>query len=121
MKEKVKKYIEKIGNIDEWFKLLETKKDVIQNVFASLEEKNIELTNNDQMHEIYLGIEFGLTARQIMVYANPNISVHLWEYVRRALQLGIPVEILEPIMKEGFALEKVNNAKRQFFIEKLYS
>ena len=116
------KYVSLIYDIDEWYELLKTKKSVIQNVFSCLEEKNIELNDNQQMFAIYMGIYTGLTAQQIMLYVQPKFKVHVWKSLREALALGVSIERLKPLVdEEKFDWVKFKEIKSQYFIELLYS
>ena len=123
MKDKFLKYIENCQNIDEWYKLLETKKEVIKNVFSCMEEKNIELDNSWQMDEIYLGIQNGLTPEQIMVFVLPWISCTEWRKIRVAIELGVPIDRIKPIVKypDEYSFCAIAQIKQQYFLELLCS
>ncbi len=123
MQNKFLKYIKYCRNIDEWYELLKTKKEVIKNVFSCMDEKNIELNDCWQMQEIYFGIYNGLTPEQIMVYVQYWLPVTEWKKIRVAIELGVPIERIKPFVKssDDYSYCAITELKQKYFAELLCS
>ena len=121
MKEKIKKYVDLIprgSDFNLWKIAVENNKLAVKNVFSCLVEKGVELEGYEQMQEIRMGIEDGLTSSQIMLYAESKVPVNRWRYIRKALVRGVPIEVLKPVVKVPFSYEQLSDVEKKYFNEK---
>lgn len=115
-------YTENIENIEKWYELLKTKKDTIRKVFSCMRESKIDIYEEEQMEEIYLGIKNGLVANEIMLYVNTNLDAFEWKKIREALELGIPYPSIKSIVdnEEGYDFDAIDRIKREYFLKLLH-
>ena len=115
-------YTENIENIEKWYELLKTKKDMILKVFSCMKESEVEINEEGQMEQIYLGIKNGLSSSEIMLYADTYLDTYEWERIREALELGIPFHMIKSIVdnEEGYDFDAIDRIKREYFLELLH-